>query len=134
MIGFEVKGDYLSLKIDEKFLKELRYQHLTKFRLALYKKPEFSFLQCMGINDIFQSFTDDEHGFIGTVRLSYSAEHKAWLEEWYENMLDVISLAEQIQQHKNEHHFANESKIINAHIQYMNRFIHKLEDNKILFS
>jgi len=134
MIGFEVKGDYLSLKIDEKFLKELRYQHLTKFRLALYKKPEFPFLQCMGINDIFQSFTDDEHGFIGTVRLSYSAEHKAWLEEWYENMLDVISLAEQIQQHKNEHHFANESKIINAHIQYMNRFIHKLEDNKILFS
>lgn len=133
MIGLEVRGNYLSLKINEKILKELRYQHLTKFRLALYKKPEFPFLQCMGINDIFQSFTDDEHGFIGTVRLYYSAEHKAWLEEWYDNMLDIISLAEQIQQHKEETHFASENKIMDAHILYMNRFIKNL-DNSILYS
>ena len=133
MIGSRVRGDYLSLKIDPVLLKELRYQHLTKFRFTLYKKPEFPFLQCMGIKDIFQSFTDDEYGFIGTVRLYYSSEHKAWLEEWYDNMLEIIDLAEQIQQHKKDNHYAVEDKIIDAHILYMNRFIKNL-DNSILYS
>ena len=124
----------MSLKINPEILKELRYQYLVQFRLSLYKRPEFPFLQCLGVNDIFQAFTDEEHGYIGTVRLRYDREHKAWMEEWYEDMMDVIGLAESIQQHKDENHFAVESKIMNAHIQYMNRFIHKLEENKILFS
>jgi hypothetical protein len=123
----------LSLKIDPVILKELRYQHLVQFKLSLYKRPEFLFLQCLGVNDIFQAFTNEEYGFIGTVRLRYDKEHKAWVEEWYEDMREVVDLAESIQQHKDKTHFAVESKIINAHISYMNRFIKNL-DNSIIYS
>lgn len=117
------------IDLPEALLKELRYQHLTKFRFGLYKRPEFPFLQSVGVNDLFQAFTDKEYGYIGTVRLQYDSESKAWIEEWYEKMEDIIAIAESIQQAKQENHFADENKIIDAHINYMNRFILKLDDS-----
>ena len=117
------------IDIPEALLKELRYQHLTKFRFSLYKRPEFPFLQSVGVNDLFQAFTDKEYGYIGTVRLKYDSESKAWIEEWYEKMEDIIAIAELIQKNKQEHCFTDENKIIDAHINYMNRFILKLDDS-----
>lgn len=86
----------------------------------------------MGVGDIFQSFVDEEYGYIGTVHLKHKV-NDYWAETWYEAMEDIMNIAASIQEHKDKNHLTSEVKIINAHISYMNRFIHKL-DNKILYS
>ena len=112
---------------------ELRYQAETRYRYTLYKKPEFPFLQSIGVKHIFHFAEDTEYGTLGTLHLQFVEEqdNKYWKGTWYDNQMEVIALAQSIQLQKEK--LINEDAIINAQIRYMNKFIPNLDDD-ILYS
>ena len=81
--------------IPEKILTELRYQEETKFRYALYKRPEFPFLQSTGMKDIFHSCMVKDYGFIGCLHLQYTVDKNTgayWKTNWIEELDEVLQL------------------------------------------
>ena len=104
-------------------LKELRYQAETRFRLELYKRVEFPFLQSLNVKHIFQPLDDLEYGDLGILHLQYIVEddNSYWKSTWYENPMQVIAIAQSIQEEKEK--LINEKTIINAQIRYMNSFV-----------
>jgi len=55
----------------------------VQFRYQLYQKPEFRYMQSLGIKDIFQGFGNTEIGMIGVLHL-YWKEKDVWLTKWYD--------------------------------------------------
>ena len=60
--------------MDDLSLKEIRKGLEQQFRFKLYQDPKFPFLASMGIKHLFQSFDAKEHGYIGTLHLSWTNE------------------------------------------------------------
>lgn len=104
-------------------LQELRYQAETRFRLELYKKVEFPFLQSINVKHIFQPLDDLEYGNLGVLHLAYTVDgdNRYWKSTWYDNPMEVIGLAQSIQEEKEK--IIDENAIINAQIRYMNSFV-----------
>ena len=109
----------MSLKdIPEEILAELRYQEETKFRYALYKRPEFPFLQSIGMKDIFHSCMVKDHGFIGCLHLEHTINNDKgsyWKSSWKTEIDQVIAIAEDIQNKK----IIKEDRVIDYHLHYM---------------
>ena len=60
--------------MDDLTKKELRKGLEQQFRFKLYQDPKFPFLASMGLKHLFQSFDAKEHGYIGTLHLSWTNE------------------------------------------------------------
>ena len=81
-------------------LQEVRSQTEVQYKLMLYKRPEFPFLQSMGIKHLIQEFRSTETTFLGSLHLwwtneqdnnlYYSVNHKGpkvkglWKTEWFD--------------------------------------------------
>lgn len=119
-------------EIPPNILQELRFQRETEFRYMLYKRVEFPFLQSVGVNHVFQSFVDEEYGYIGTLHLSFTVEdnNKYWKGVWYEVAGDVIDLAERLQSEK----IYNEDLIVRTQMDYIEKTRGRRETGVIVLS
>lgn len=68
----------------------LRQALEMQFRHQFYKDPKFPFLQSIGIKDVFQSFSSDEFGDLGTLRLYY--ESGEWKAQWFDSHEDALEI------------------------------------------
>ena len=109
----------MSIKdIPEDILKELRYQKETEFKFNLYKRVEFKFLPSMGIKHIFQNFSDNLYGFIGTLHLEWKKSEAGdyqFHSIWYDTAKELIDIAESLQANK----IINEDKVIDYQQHYI---------------
>ena len=71
-------------------LEKLRFFLEVQYREKLVHKPEFPFLQSIGIKDVFQSFSSDEFGDLGTLRLYY--ESGEWKAQWFDSHEDALEI------------------------------------------
>ena len=124
----------MSIKdIPEKILTELRYQEETKFKYALYKRPEFPFLQSTGMKDIFHGCIVKDYGFIGCLHLQYTVDKNTgayWKTSWIEELEEVIAIAEGIQNKK----VINEDRIIDYHLHYLDMIYGRKQSGIIMLS
>jgi len=124
----------MSLKeISKEILAELRYQEETKFKYALYKRPEFPFLQSTGMKDIFHSCMVKDYGFIGCLHLQYTVDKNTgayWKTSWIEELEEVIAIAEGIQNKK----VINEDRIIDYHLHYLDMIYGRKQSGIIMLS
>ena len=124
----------MSLKeISKEILAELRYQEETKFKYALYKRPEFPFLQSTGMKDIFHSCMVKDYGFIGCLHLQYTVDKNTgayWKTSWIEELEEVIAIAENIQNKK----IINEDRIINYHLHYLDMIYGRKQSGIVMLS
>lgn len=123
----------MSKSIPEELLNEVRFQAETIFRLALYKRPEFNFLPAIGVKDIFESMTDPEYGYIGSLHLKYHNDNKTgpyWKSTWYDKAIDVINIAEKLQEEK----AINEDTVVNYHMHYIDMIYGRKNTGIILLS
>ena len=68
----------------------LRQALEMQFRHQFYKDPKFPFLQSIGIKDVFQSFSSDEFGDLGPLRLYY--ESGEWKAQWFDSHEDALEI------------------------------------------
>ena len=124
----------MSLKeISKEILAELRYQEETKFKYALYKRPEFPFLQSTGMKDIFHSCMVKDYGFIGCLHLQYTVDKNTgayWKTSWIEELEEVIAIAENIQNKK----IINEDRIIDYHLHYLDMIYGRKQSGIVMLS
>ena len=119
--------------IPAEILVELRYQEETKFRYALYKRPEFLFLQSIGMKNIFHSCMVKDYGFIGCLHLQYTVDKNTgayWKSSWMEDLDEVIAIAEAIQNKK----IINEDRIIDYHLHYLDMIYGRKQSGIVLLS
>ena len=119
--------------IPEEILAELRYQEETKFRYALYKRPEFPFLQSVGVKDIFHSCMVKDYGFIGCLHLQYTVDKNTgayWKSSWKTEIDRVIAIAEDIQNKK----IINEDRVIDYHLHYMDMVYGRKQTGIVMLS
>jgi len=119
--------------IPKEILAELRYQEETKFRYALYKRPEFPFLQSVGVKDIFHSCMVKDYGFIGCLHLEYTLYNDTepyWKSSWKTEIDQVISIAEDVQNKK----IINENRIIDYHLHYMDMVYGRKQTGIVILS
>jgi hypothetical protein len=123
----------MSVDIPEEVLSELRFQTETVFRLSLYKRPEFNFLQSLGIRHIFETITDKEYGFIGVLYLKYTVDvdySPYWKSNWFDKAIEVIELAEKLQDEK----IINEERVIDYQQHYIDMVYGRKNTGIILLS
>ena len=117
----------------------LRQAMEVQFRHQLYSKPEFTFLPCLGIRDIFQGFGNDEVGFIGFLHLKYfrlGEGEKEWMSIWYDTHEEGI----EAQRQWFEDVPYNRGKMMHSVIQHMKSQAEKIgieeseEEEKIILN
>ena len=88
----------------------------------------------MNVKHIFQPLDDLEYGSLRILHLAYTVDgdNRYWKGTWYDNPMEVIGLAQSIQEQKEK--IIDENAIINAQIRYMELFITPKLDNNILYS
>jgi len=123
----------MSIDIPEEVLSELRFQAETVFRLALYKRPEFNFLQSLGIRHIFETITDKAYGFIGVLYLKYTIDvdySHYWKSYWFDKVTEAIELAESLQDKK----IINEDRVVDYQQHYIDMVYGRKNTGIILLS
>jgi len=112
-------------------LQEVRKHTELQFKLMLYKRPEFPFLQSMGTKHLIQEFQSTEQIYLGTLHLwwtneqdnnlYYSVNHTGpkvrgtWNSEWFNSIEEGRDFMTMI--HKDT--VVNRMKLIEIATQYM---------------
>ena len=112
-------------------LQEVRKHTELQFKLMLYKRPEFPFLQSMGTKHLIQEFQSTEQIYLGTLHLwwtneqdnnlYYSVNHTGpkvkgtWNSEWFDSIEEGRDLMAMV--HKDS--IVNKMKLIEIATQYM---------------
>ena len=112
-------------------LQEVRKHTELQFKLMLYKRPEFPFLQSMGTKHLIQEFQSTEQIYLGTLHLwwtneqdnnlYYSVNHTGpkvkgtWNSEWFNSLQEGRDLMAMV--HKDS--IVNKMKLIEIATQYM---------------
>jgi len=112
-------------------LQKVRKNTELQYKLMLYKRPEFPFLQSMGTKHIIQEFKTEEQIYLGTLHLwwtnqqdntlFYSVNHTGpkvkgtWNTEWFNSLQEGREFMELI--HKDS--IVDKMKLIEIATQYM---------------
>ena len=112
-------------------LQKVRENTELQFKLMLYKRPEFPFLQSMGTKHLIQEFQSTEQIYLGTLHLwwtneqdnnlYYSVNHTGpkvkgtWNSEWFDSIEEGRDLMAMV--HKDS--IVNRMKLIEIATQYM---------------
>ncbi len=112
-------------------LQKVREHTELQFKLMLYKRPEFPFLQSMGTKHLIQEFQSTEQIYLGTLHLwwtneqdknlYYSVNHTGpkvkgtWNSEWFDSIEEGRDLMAMV--HKDS--IVNKMKLIEIATQYM---------------
>ena len=125
----------ITLEERENGIQEIRKGVEQQFRYKLYQDPKFSFLQTMGIKDIFQGFQCEEFGYVGTLHLwytnesgelSYQTKEKQflsgyWKSEWISDAREALDMAIEVERSK-----PYSEKLEQIHLKYTTDLSEKL--------
>jgi hypothetical protein len=130
--------------MNDEELQQIRSQTELQFKLMLYKRPEFPFLQSMGTKHLIQEFNSTEQIYIGTLHLwwtneqdnalYYSVNHAGqkvkgtWKTEWFNSIQEGRDLMTMIQKDS----IVDTMKLIKIATQYMMEVHAKREVAEIL--
>ena len=108
-----------------------RYAMETQFRYQFYQNVQFPYLQSLGINHVFQGFTNEEHGYIGMIHLWWVNEDSGivyehprkgpvaikgiWRSEWFNTPEQGIQAAQKIQKER----IYDEQKLVHLMQNYL---------------
>ena len=123
--------------MNDEELQKIRSQTEMQYKLMLYKRPEFPFLQSMGIKHLIQDFNADNNVYIGTLHLWWTNEQDnnlyysvnytgpkvkgLWKTEWFNSIEEGRSFMQKV---------ANDSildlqKVVEVHMKFLNQINHK---------
>ena len=123
--------------MNDEELKKIRSQTEVQYKLMLYKRPEFPFLQSMGIKHLIQEFRSTETTFLGSLHLwwtneqdnnlYYSVNHKGpkvkglWKTEW----LDTAEEGREFMIKVAKDSIFDLQKVNEIHMNYLNEINHR---------
>ena len=123
--------------MNDEELQKIRSQTEMQYKLMLYKRPEFPFIQSMGIKHLIQDFNADNNVYIGTLHLWWTNEQDnnlyysvnytgpkvkgLWKTEWFNSIEEGRSFMLKV---------ANDSildlqKVVEVHMKFLNQINHK---------
>tara|TARA_R100000008_G_C3564861_1_gene158502 strand:- start:712 stop:1131 length:420 start_codon:yes stop_codon:yes gene_type:complete len=123
--------------MNDEELQRIRSQTEMQYKLMLYKRPEFPFIQSMGIKHLIQDFNADNNVYIGTLHLWWTNEQDnnlyysvnytgpkvkgLWKTEWFNSIEEGRSFMQKV---------ANDSildlqKVVEVHMEFLNQINHK---------
>lgn len=123
--------------MNDEELQKIRSQTEMQYKLMLYKRPEFPFLQSMGIKHLIQEFNTDENVYFGSLHLWWTNEQDnnlyysvnytgtkvrgLWKTEWFNSVEEGRSFMLKV---------ANDSildlqKVVEVHVKFLNQINHK---------
>ena len=123
--------------MNDEELQKIRSQTEMQYKLMLYKRPEFPFIQSMGIKHLIQDFNADNNVYIGTLHLWWTNEQDnnlyysvnytgpkvkgLWKTEWFNSVEEGRSFMLKV---------ANDSildlqKVVEVHMKFLNQINHK---------
>ena len=123
--------------MNDEELQKIRSQTEMQYKLMLYKRPEFPFLQSMGIKHLIQEFNTDENVYFGSLHLWWTNEQDnnlyysvnytgpkirgLWKTEWFNSVEEGKSFMLKV---------ANDSildlqKVVEVHMKFLNQINHK---------
>ena len=123
--------------MNDEELQKIRSQTEMQYKLMLYKRPEFPFIQSMGIKHLIQDFNADNNVYIGTLHLWWTNEQDnnlyysvnytgpkvkgLWKTEWFNSIEEGRSFMQKV---------ANDSildlqKVVEVHMKFLNQINHK---------
>ena len=123
--------------MNDEELQKIRSQTEMQYKLMLYKRPEFPFIQSMGIKHLIQDFNADNNVYIGTLHLWWTNEQDnnlyysvnytgtkvrgLWKTEWFNSVEEGRSFMQKV---------ANDSildlqKVVEVHMKFLNQINHK---------
>ena len=123
--------------MNDEELQKIRSQTEMQYKLMLYKRPEFPFLQSMGIKHLIQEFNTDKNVYFGSLHLWWTNEQDnnlyysvnytgtkvrgLWKTEWFNSVEEGRSFMLKV---------ANDSildlqKVVEVHMEFLNQINHK---------
>jgi len=123
--------------MNDEELQKIRSQTEMQYKLMLYKRPEFPFLQSMGIKHLIQEFNTDKNVYFGSLHLWWTNEQDnnlyysvnytgtkvrgLWKTEWFNSVEEGRSFMLKV---------ANDSildlqKVVEVHMKFLNQINHK---------
>ena len=123
--------------MNDEELQKIRSQTEMQYKLMLYKRPEFPFLQSMGIKHLIQEFNTDKNVYFGSLHLWWTNEQDnnlyysvnytgpkirgLWKTEWFNSVEEGRSFMLKV---------ANDSildlqKVVEVHVKFLNQINHK---------
>tara|TARA_Y100001963_G_scaffold128983_1_gene183797 strand:+ start:4812 stop:5231 length:420 start_codon:yes stop_codon:yes gene_type:complete len=123
--------------MNDEELQKIRSQTEMQYKLMLYKRPEFPFLQSMGIKHLIQEFNTDKNVYFGSLHLWWTNEQDnnlyysvnytgpkvkgLWKTEWFNSIEEGRSFMQKV---------ANDSildlqKVVEVHMKFLNQINHK---------
>ena len=123
--------------MNDEELQRIRSQTEMQYKLMLYKRPEFPFLQSMGIKHLTQDFNTDNNVYFGTLHLWWTNEQDnnlyysvnytgpkvkgLWKTEWFNSIEEGRSFMQKV---------ANDGildlqKVVEVHMEFLNQINHK---------
>ena len=111
------------MDITEEVLDHIRFSLEVQDREKLVHKPEFPFLQSIGMKDIFQGFKHPSGKYLGMLHLKWSSG-KTWLREgWFDTKEDAEDFIRKLYEEKP----VDTEKLYQIHYEYQKKVEEKIK-------
>lgn len=111
------------MDITEEALDHIRFFLEVQYREKLVHKPEFPFLQSIGMKDIFQGFKHPSGKYLGMLHLKWSSG-KTWLREgWFDTKEDAEDFIRKLYEEKP----VDTEKLYQIHYEYQKKVEEKIK-------
>ena len=123
--------------MNDEELKKIRSQTEVQYKLMLYQRPEFPFLQSMGVKHLIQDFNTDNDVYLGTLHLwwtneqdnnlYYSVNHTGpkvkglWKTEWFDTAEEGRELMIKVV----KDNIIDLQKLVKVHMEFLDQINHK---------
>ena len=110
------------MDITEEALDHIRFFLEVQYREKLVHKPEFPFLQSIGMKDIFQGFKHPSGKYLGMLHLKWSSG-KTWLREgWFDSKEEAEDFIRKLYEEKP----VDTEKLYQIHYEYKKKVEEKI--------
>ena len=111
------------MDITEEALDHIRFFLEVQYREKLVHKPEFPFLQSIGMKDIFQGFKHPSGKYLGMLHLKWSSG-KTWLREgWFDSKEEAEDFIKKLYEEKP----VDTKKLYQIHYEYQKKVEEKIK-------
>ena len=123
--------------MNDEELNKIRSQTEVQYKLMLYQRPEFPFLQSMGVKHLIQDFNTDNDVYLGTlhlwwtneqdINLYYSVNHTGpkvkglWKTEW----VDTAEEGRELMIKVVKDNIIDLQKLVKVHMEFLDQINHK---------
>ena len=123
--------------MNDEELKKIRSQTEVQYKLMLYQRPEFPFLQSMGVKHLIQDFNTDNDVYLGTLHLwwtneqdnnlYYSVNHKGPKVKglWKTELFDTAEEGRELMIKVVKDNIIDLQKLVKVHMEFLDQINHK---------